>query len=298
MIVSQRIEPFDAAHLARISGIARPFTYSVRIPNIQRPGLRGMGIILPQLPTIPDAGAVPFDDPSGVYGTASSVDPAVYDFPNSGPSIDIPGVGPLDSQTVRDVHGFISDFLSWLGIGAGRREADLITPTQNRLTDSWGPCVNAILVGQRPSCDTLRQCYLRTWQGAVAFIQFVSRRDIFSDGRASTQAMNGIMPYVDGSCGYKWPPPFRPTQFNCLGWGGGTIGGNGTTGILGAIQRAMNVMGCGAPPPVTPVPGGGFTPHPEPVLPGGGPLLGGLSGNTLLIGLGVLALYMYGRRRG
>jgi hypothetical protein len=82
---------------------------------------------------------------------------------------------------------------------------------------------------------------------AQQFISFVSSQH-FTDRRASGQALNTVMPIVDGSCGYPVPLPpygqrFQPTRFNCLTWGDGTIGGAGSNGILGAIQRAIVARG-------------------------------------------------------
>jgi len=282
-----RLGPINPIALARSSGITRRPALFMNIPKVPRPGLRGLGL---DLPSLYDAGNLPADDPSSVLGAIS--------LNTSAASIYIPGVGTVDTSTISQVKGWIDTLESWLGIGSGRREADIIVPVQNQLSNSWQPCVNAILVAAPCNLAVFNQCYRQVWAGAVAFMQFVQQRNIFTDGRASQQALNTIMPYIDGSCGYHWPPPMRPTMFNCINWGVGTIGGNGTTGILGAIDRTIRACGGSGPPGVEPSPTGQL-PHPNPPGSLPLPLVRGLSGtHLLLVGLGVFALAMYGRRRG
>ena len=86
--------------------------------------------------------------------------------------------------------------------------------------------------------------YQQVWSSGVAFQEFVLMRN-FTDRRASGQALNTIMPYIDGSCGYAVPEGYTatPTQWNCLSWGDGTLGGVGTNGMLGAIGRAITNAG-------------------------------------------------------
>lgn len=157
----------------------------------------------------------------------------------------IPGVGQVTEAAA--MIGQIAQALNhW--IGSGRREADVIVPIQNQLMGQLGTVTNQILTGQNPSITTLVGLYKEAWLLFVAFQEFVlSRR--FTDRRASGQALNTVMPYCDGSCGYSVPLGYTayPTQQNCLSWGDGTVGGIGTNGMLGALARAITNAGGSVP---------------------------------------------------
>lgn len=156
----------------------------------------------------------------------------------------IPVVGPIVSQLL-SLFGN-----AFANIGRGHMEADEIVPTQNELMAYLGEITNQLIAQPGPNVPQL-QAYLYLVKGAgIAFQQFVSNSR-FIDGRASQQALNTVMPYIDGSCGYHWPPPMAPQQWNCLTWGDGTPGGPGTNGMYGAIQRAILLLG-GSPVPGTP----------------------------------------------
>lgn len=156
----------------------------------------------------------------------------------------VPGVGQVASVVIQSAAQFIAKFESWFGIGAGRREADLIVPVQNDMMAALGNVTNQILTGQDPSVDTLASLYRQVWARGVSFQEFVLMKN-FTDRRASGQALNTVMPYIDGSCGYPVPvgPTATPGQFNCISWGDGTVGGVGTNGMLGAIARAIQAKG-------------------------------------------------------
>ena len=137
-------------------------------------------------------------------------------------------------------------------VGRGRQEADIIVPIQNQLINPRGTGqldqITQLLV-HRPSLQGLQALYDQVQRIGAAFLTFVSDPQ-FHDGRASAQAANTIMPYINGTCGYSWPPPMQPTQANCLTWGAGTPGGPGTDGMLGAIARAILAQGGTVPPPL------------------------------------------------
>lgn len=156
----------------------------------------------------------------------------------------IPGVGQIASAALTTFRQYMNQFESWFHIGAGRREADIIVPTQNNLMQALGGITNQILTGQAPDLSTLESLYRQVWMMGVAFMEFVLQRQ-FTDRRASGQALNTVMQYIDGSCGYPEPVGFTasPSRFNCLSWGDGTIGGVGTNGMLGAIGRAITNQG-------------------------------------------------------
>jgi hypothetical protein len=153
-------------------------------------------------------------------------------------------VGQIASVTLTMFNQFLRQFQTWFGIGAGRREADIIVPTQNNLMQALGGITDQIRTGQNPGLDTLENLYRQVWMMGVAFMEFVLQRQ-FTDRRASGQALNTVMPYIDGSCGYAVPVGYtaQPSQFNCLSWGDGTLGGVGTNGMLGAIGRAITAQG-------------------------------------------------------
>ena len=137
-------------------------------------------------------------------------------------------------------------------IGRGRNEADIIVPIQNQLINPQGTGqldqITQILV-RRPSVQGLQALYDEVQRIGGAFLQFVSD-PAFKDGRASAQAADTIMPYINGTCGYQWPPPMSPTRSNCLTWGAGTPGGAGQDGMLGALARAILAQGGTVPPPL------------------------------------------------
>ncbi len=137
-------------------------------------------------------------------------------------------------------------------IGRGRTEADIITPVQNQLINPSGSGqldqITQVFVRSHPTVQGLQSLYEQVIRIASAFVDFVSDPR-FTDGRASAQALNTIMPYVNGTCGFTWPPPMGASQTNCLSWGDGTPGGVGTDGMLGALRRAILRQGGPEPPP-------------------------------------------------
>lgn len=158
----------------------------------------------------------------------------------------IPTIGPVVGVAITAVAGLVKALQSW--IGRGRQEADLIVPLQNQMTANLGTVTNQILVGQAISTGQLISLYQQVWMMGTAFQEFVLQSR-FTDRRASGQALNTLMPYFDGSCGYAVPvgKTAYPTQHNCLTWGDGTLGGPGTDGMLGAIARAIRNAGGQAP---------------------------------------------------
>jgi hypothetical protein len=156
----------------------------------------------------------------------------------------IPGIGTIGSASIQTALQAIKQFEAWFHIGYGRREADIIVPVQNQLMGHLGTITNQILTGASPSVSDLQSFYRDVWSSAVAFQEFVLMKQ-FTDRRASGQALNTVMPYIDGSCGYSVPvgATAAPSQFNCISWGDGTLGGVGQNGMLGAIGRAITNAG-------------------------------------------------------
>src|SRR5215470_863582 len=98
MIVPQYARRIDSIALAKAAGLTRTPALRLHIPRIPRPGLSGLGLALP---SIYDAGAQSFDDPQSVYGGSALV-------PLGTTTLNIPGIGPIDSQTVSQVHSIIN----------------------------------------------------------------------------------------------------------------------------------------------------------------------------------------------
>lgn len=191
-------------------------------------GLSGLGFNLP--------GAV-----TDVYQAGSTG--SVLDAVQTGLNF-VPGVGTMASSAMSTFRQALDTLEQWFHIGAGRNEADAIVPLQNRMMDNLGIITNQILTGSTPSIAQLVDFYVEVWQLALGFMEFVSQ-DVFVDRRASGQALNTVMPYIDGTCGYAEPlgqAPY-PGQRNCLTWGDGTVGGPGTDGMLGAIGRGIEALG-------------------------------------------------------
>lgn len=124
------------------------------------------------------------------------------------------------------------DILKTIGIRTGANEADAITPTQNR--------VGAILTQVNAQIPTstipvLQQMFAEVVDLGRAWLKFLADPR-FTDGRASAQAANTIMPLIDGSCGYQ-VHNLTPTSLHC-----GPAGG-GEDGTLGSIQRQILALG-------------------------------------------------------
>lgn len=264
------------------------------IPGLGRPGL---GYFPGVFPFVASMG---FYDPDLVYP------PEDYGAPTPGGNISllgaitagvnfIPGYGQIAATVIASAQNFIHQFEEWFHIGAGRREADMIVPTQNDLVyNKLSAVTNAFKVGQTPTVQQLQFMYREVWQYAVSFMEFVLMPQ-FTDRRASGQALNTVMPYIDGTCGYAVPlgRSANPTQSNCIGWGTGQIGGDGTNGMMGALTRAIQSMNGSIPvmpASITEAANTGFkiqsiTP---PVTEGFGSVL------PIALGIGALLLYKKG----
>ena len=177
---------------------------------------------------------------------------------------------------------FINTVESWFGIGAGRREADEITPTQNQLqTAIISPIYAQMANGTAMSCGTIATLYLsafKAWQQWMHFLHDTS----WSDGRAAVQAEATLAPYFN----------------TILGSDSGAAGQY----PQGGLEQIFNAKQCGSwvshPNPV------GTEPIPATIVEGGGPLTtaGILSAETVkqylpyaLIGIAAFSLSKIGR---
>jgi len=292
MIPVKTVRALDPVRLARASGMGR-LSKVFAIPDIPRPTL-----ISAQLSggcqCRPQLGFV--DLTTGTNEGNYSILGAVATGANF-----VPVVGQIASGAMQIFNTVLSAFTSW--IGSGRAEADVIVPHQNDLVSRLDSITNQIVIGANPSLATLDALYREVWELAVGFQEFVDLRE-FTDRRASGQALNTVMPYLDGTCGYPVPLPLRipyPSQVDCLTWGDGTLGGPGTNGMLGAIGRAIVLAGGTVPslPSIIDSVNNGIAVSgstPPGSLPPGGVITSGFS-TPLALGLGILALFLFSRKK-
>jgi hypothetical protein len=138
-------------------------------------------------------------------------------------------------------------------IGRGRSEADAIVPFQNQVGAALAQINRDIGTA---NIAALQSMYQVTIQIGNQFKAFVAE-PVFVDGRASTQALNTIMPLIDGTCGYT-SKNSGPTETNC-----GPAGPAGTNGTLGSIVYQINLLQGGstlAPPQLTQTNGASYYP--------------------------------------
>jgi len=113
------------------------------------------------------------------------------------------------SQAQEFIKQLVSQFETAFGIGAGRREADLITPYQNQLVSPPNQPLGIIntayyLAGlpEHNNPDDLNQIYQITFQAISTFNRYIDAplfqdRARWPDGRASKQAYATVKPYED-----------------------------------------------------------------------------------------------------
>jgi hypothetical protein len=115
----------------------------------------------------------------------------------------------------------------WLNIGTGRNEADLIVPIQNAIGDRLVQMNNEIATSNIPK---LQSFILELQQMGTYFRNFVGNKTKFPDGRASTQALNTIMPLIDGT----------NSTYNLV---------RADQGTTGSVTRRLQQIGGVLPPP-------------------------------------------------
>jgi hypothetical protein len=132
-----------------------------------------------------------------------------------------------------------SAILDALGIGHGRREADAIVPVQNSISNVNGTgrldeINRAIPTATIPQLQMFANEVVKT---AIQFRQFVSDPR-FTDGRASHQALDTLMPLIDGTDATGAPCSVNKWGNPCNG------------GTLGTIQRQILQLGGTIGPPL------------------------------------------------
>lgn len=182
-------------------------------------------------------------------------------------------------------------------IGKGRREADIITPVQNQIGQRLAEINRAI---DYSSILALQDFYMEVQDLGKQLEAFVSDPR-FTDGRASHQALDTIMPLIDGTNADG--QIVRPD--------GGTLGSivRAIQKLGGNIQSAIPTQGAGMGPTLqTQLPGlaflpqSGFLPPTSPLSPirsAGVQTVGGTSNLLPYLFLGgAAALFLGSRRRG
>jgi hypothetical protein len=138
-------------------------------------------------------------------------------------NFDPTGTSQLASSVV---HAFQS-VENMLGIGTGRNEADMIGPIQRAIGDRLVQMNNEIATSNIPK---LQSFILELQQMGSYFRHFVGDTSKFPDGRASTQALNTIMPLIDGT----------DSTFNLV---------RADQGTTGSVTRRLRQIGGVLPPP-------------------------------------------------
>lgn len=168
----------------------------------------------------------------------------------------LPGVDPTTaaitgiSQALAQAKALYTSLLTALGIGAGAREANIIVPIQNQITNNvLVPCVNAGEAFNQGSSNVTCATLL-AWQRAVqtAHDQFQAwlTGTHWADGRAAQQALNWLNGPLPASA--TQPSWFHQVQ-NDLG---NTISQHCTTGggspiqLPGGFTIGSNVLYLGA----------------------------------------------------
>jgi len=120
------------------------------------------------------------------------------------------GFGFIDPATITAVLSALNP-LSWFG--KGRKEADIIGPTQSQVMDTAAQIAGALgldmggngTVNPNISAAQLRASLDQLDQLTRAYRAFLSNRELFPDGRASGQSASDVMPALNGTTGYdRW----------------------------------------------------------------------------------------------
>ena len=162
----------------------------------------------------------------------------------------IPGAGTI----VAGVLEIGETIINAIGIRSGADEADAITRIQTPLGNQLVAINAAIPYANSTQLQTMFQAVAKLGQEFQSFVA----QPAFVDGRASTQALNTIMPLVNGTGQYT-SKNSAPGCSHC-----GPAGG-GEDGIEGSIVRQLNVINPNAnfflaPPEVTQGQMGGYLP--------------------------------------
>jgi len=142
----------------------------------------------------------------------------------------IPGIGPVIAGVLKIGEAL----LNVIGLRSGADEANIITShIQTPLGNQLIAINNAIAYATPEQLATMFQA---VEQLGSEFRQFVAN-PVFTDGRASKQGLNTIMPLIDGSGSYT----SKNSQPGCIHCG--PIGPAGSDGTLGSINYRLVQLG-------------------------------------------------------
>jgi hypothetical protein len=139
---------------------------------------------------------------------------------------------PVYGQLIAGVLEVGKAIVNAIGIRSGADEADVITKVQTPLGNQL-IAINAAIPYATPT--QLATMFQAVYQMGEQFRRFVGS-SVFTDGRASTQALNTIMPLIDGTGDYT-SKDSNPGCQHCGPEGGGE------DGILGSISRQLGMSG-------------------------------------------------------
>lgn len=128
-----------------------------------------------------------------------------------------------------------------LGIGAGRREADVVVPVQNEVVSRIITPVSAYLTSINngtitPTCTDLRVWYAQVLDAENSWLHFLHDTQ-WIDGRAADQAESTLLPY--------WTNAKRDLQkyeSQYCGTFGGVFGGMDTTTLISIGLAAIVIL--------------------------------------------------------
>lgn len=158
------------------------------------------------------------------------------------------GLGDIDMQAltiaINDAKRAWEGFLEALGIGAGRMEADVIVPLQNKITTETIVPVSAFLTDINtgkitPTCSEIRKWQLDVATAEGKWLGFLHNTE-WKDGRAAQQAEATLAPYFANA---KRDLTKYESQY-CGILGGG--GGGGISTPFGEISLPMLALAGGA----------------------------------------------------
>lgn len=173
------------------------------------------------------------------------------------------GLGFIDPVTaVNAAVAFFQAFNPAQWFGAGRREADAIGPTQDKVNEAIASIAQSVgipnwtLANQWRIPDTTSYAalvegdrFLRELR--TNYLSFLRNTENFPDGRASGQSASAVMPQLDGTGNYGLHASGgTPTTTPGFSWITGPIPPGG---LLGEINRAASARSS-APAPTTTAP--------------------------------------------
>lgn len=224
-----------------------------------------------------------------------------YDFSNI-----ISGAAAVDPEPISklglEVAAAFSNAASMFG--KGRKEADIISPLNNKITERLGQ-LDAVILGSNSTVPQLQAAFDEVFALGSYYIKF-TQDPRFTDGRASKQGQATIMPLIDGTLGplngnAKAGPPAAPggrlgqITDHILSLGGhvqppAITQGPGPASLQPVVPGAPSMPQSGWLPPVSQLP--------QTITTAGFPASVGSSGDLLPIVLLAGAVLLFSRSKG